>query len=65
MGRPVTTTTDDDPTTWEIDENEKGFELSHGCAVLFDLFHNCSCKILLSLHYSIIFNMFCSRKRPL
>lgn len=30
---------------WEtMTENEKGFELQHGCAVLFDLFHNCSCK---------------------
>ena len=30
---------------WESEVNEKGFELSHGCAVLFDLFHSCSCKM--------------------
>jgi predicted dithiol-disulfide oxidoreductase (DUF899 family) len=29
---------------WETIKVEKGFELPHGCAVLFDLFHNCSCK---------------------
>ncbi len=25
--------------------DEEGFQLEHGCSVLFDLFHNCSCKL--------------------
>ena len=31
-------------SSWDVEE-KKGFELSHGCGVLFDLFHNCSCKL--------------------
>lgn len=39
----------EEQTIWEFEENKKGFELSHGCSVLFDLFHNCSCKSPLKL----------------
>lgn len=35
----------EDQFSWATTEVEKGFELQHGCAVLFDLFHNCSCII--------------------
>lgn len=35
----------EEQVTWETAGIEKGFELQHGCAVLFDLFHNCSCII--------------------
>lgn len=31
--------------TNESDESN-GFQLQHGCSILFDLFHNCSCKKL-------------------
>lgn len=34
-----------DSSSWDVEE-KKGFELSHGCGVLFDLFHNCSCKLI-------------------
>lgn len=38
----------EDAFPWEsVVATEKGFELEHGCAVLFDLFHNCSCNIVL------------------
>lgn len=39
---------ENDLDSWDpsVLEDEKGFELEHGCAVLFDLFHNCSCNLL-------------------
>lgn len=38
---------ENDLDSWDpsVLEDEKGFELEHGCAVLFDLFHNCSCNL--------------------
>lgn len=48
---------------WETIKVEKGFELPHGCAVLFDLFHNCSCKKKGKNVLSIFFIYFsCQRK---
>lgn len=41
----------EEQSSWETTNAEKGFELQHGCAVLFDLFHNCSCKICKGFKY--------------
>jgi hypothetical protein len=43
-----------------MSEDEEGFQLDHGCSVLFDLFHNCSCTAK-----KIYFNFnFCSPPPP-
>lgn len=51
------TTEEDDHFSWEDAAIEKGFELDHGCSVLFDLFHNCSC-IFLDFYFKLVNGLF-------